>query len=113
MTAISEENETLRNQLQNFETSAEKISDLEVALIDAETKISELLRVKEKFAELSEENLNQSMNLSELESEFDTLNFQSRISTCFAVFPLLVLSLAIVVAYLPIFSSVFGTADSL
>ena len=108
-----EENERLQEELKKSESSSEKISQLESALLEADTKISDLLRVKEKFAELSEESFNQTLNLTELESEFDTLNFQSRVSTCLAVFPLLVLCFAVVVAYLPIFATLFGTADRL
>jgi len=111
--SVSEENEKLRVELEKSENSSEKLADLESALLEAETKISELLRVKEKFAELSEDKLNQTLSLNELETEFETLNFQSRVATCLAVFPLLVLCFAIVVAYLPVFSSIFGTADKL
>ncbi len=61
-----EENERLQVQLKVSEDSSEKILELESALLEAETKISDLLRVKEKFTELSEENLNQTLNLNEL-----------------------------------------------
>jgi hypothetical protein len=63
---LLEENERLQVQLKVSEDSSEKILELESALLEAETKISDLLRVKEKFTELSEENLNQTLNLNEL-----------------------------------------------
>jgi hypothetical protein len=113
LTAVSEENAALREQLNQAAESTGKVLALESALQEAEAKISELLRVKERFAELSEESLNQTLNLNELGSEFEALSLQSRVTTCMAVVPLLVLCLAVVVAYLPIFSSVFGTADNL
>jgi hypothetical protein len=111
--SISDENQKLRADLENSLDSTRKILELERALQESENKISELLRVKEKFAELSEEKLNQTLSLNELEEQVDTLSFQSRIATSLAVFPLLVLFLAIFAAYLPVFSTLFGTADKL
>ena len=113
LNTLSEENEKLRADLEQSLDSTRKILELERALNESENKISELLRVKEKFAELSEEKLNQTLSLNELEDQVETLSFQSRITTSLAVFPLLVLFLAVFVAYLPVFSTLFGTADKL
>ena len=113
LTSLAEENDKLRSDLEKSVVSVDKMSRLESALLEAETKISELLRVKEKFAELSEEKLNQTLSLNELEEQVESLSFQSRIATCLAVFPIFVLCLAICMAYLPVFSSLFGTADKL
>ena len=87
------------------------ITDLEKSLNEANNKISELLKVKEKYAEVDQEKTNLGHNLSELEEEMDVLSFQTRTATAFSVVPLGILLLAIMVAYLPYLSSLFGTVD--
>ena len=87
------------------------ISNLEKSLNEANNKISELLKVKEKYAEVDLEKTNLGHNLSELEEEMDVLSFQTRTATAFSVVPLGILLLAIMVAYLPYLSSLFGTVD--
>ena len=87
------------------------ISQLEKSLNDANGKISELLKVKEKYAEVDLEKTNLGHNLSELEEEMDVLSFQTRTATACSMVPLVILVLAIMVAYLPYLSSLFGTVD--
>ena len=87
------------------------INSLEKALNEANNKISELLKVKEKYAEVDQEKTNLGNNLSELEEEMDVLSFQTRTATAFSVVPLGILLLAIMIAYLPYLSSLFGTVD--
>ena len=87
------------------------VKDLERSLNEANNKISELLKVKEKYAEVDQEKTNLGHNLSELEEEMDVLSFQTRTATAFSVVPLGILLLAIMVAYLPYLSSLFGTVD--
>jgi len=96
-----------------LETTGESdiIINLEKSLNEANNKISELLKVKEKYAEVDLEKTNLGHNLSELEEEMDVLSFQTRTATAFSVVPLGILLLAIMVAYLPYLSSLFGTVD--
>merc|ERR1712126_282275 len=110
----------LQCQGRENDTSSEKpeakgdskiITDLEKSLNEANNKISELLKVKEKYAEVDQEKTNLGHNLSELEEEMDVLSFQTRTATAFSVVPLGILLLAIMVAYLPYLSSLFGTVD--
>ena len=84
---------------------------LEKSLHEANDKISELIKVKEKYAEVDLEKTNLGNNLSELEEEMDVLSFQTRTATACSMVPLVILVLAIMVAYLPYLSSVFGTVD--
>ena len=90
---------------------SQDLSQLEQSLNEANDKISELLKVKEKFAEVDTEKTNLANNLSELEEEVDVLSFQTRTATACSMVPLVILVFAIMVAYLPHFSSLFGTAD--
>ena len=87
------------------------LNQLETSLHEANEKISELLKVKEKYAEVDLEKTNLGNNLSELEEEMDVLSFQTRTATACSMVPLVILVLAIMVAYLPYLSSLFGTVD--
>ena len=87
------------------------VKELEKSLNEANEKISDLLKVKEKYAEVDMEKTNLGNNLSELEEEMDVLSFQTRATTACSMIPLVILVLAIMVAYLPYLSSLFGTID--
>ena len=88
-----------------------QVKELEKSLNEANEKISDLLKVKEKYAEVDMEKTNLGNNLSELEEEMDVLSFQTRATTACSMIPLVILVLAIMVAYLPYLSSLFGTID--
>ena len=108
-----QEKSTLEGQGQSATTNIESgdISQLEKSLNEANDKISELLKVKERYAEVDLEKTNLGNNLSELEEEMDVLSFQTRTATACSMVPLVILVLAIMVAYLPYLSSLFGTVD--
>ena len=114
---LQECQEELANQKQPRQKGATRneesqdLSQLEQSLNEANDKISELLKVKEKFAEVDTEKTNLANNLSELEEEMDVLSFQTRTATACSMVPLVILVFAIMVAYLPYFSSLFGTVD--
>ena len=74
----------------------------------AESKISELLKVKEKFAEVSAENSTLAMNLSEMQQE---MNLMTRTATACALIPLAVVLLAMFAYYFPFFGF-FGGSGS-
>merc|ERR1739844_92361 len=74
----------------------------------AESKISELLKVKEKFAEVSAENSTLAMNLSEMQQE---MNLMTRTATACAIIPLAVVLLAVSAYYFPFFGF-FGGSGS-
>jgi len=73
---------------------------LEQSLSEAESKISELLKVKEKFAEVSAENSTLAINLSEMQQE---MNLMTRTATACAIIPLVVVLLAMFAYYFPFF----------
>ena len=73
---------------------------LEQSLSNAESKISELLKVKEKFAEVSAENSTLATNLSEMQQE---MNLMTRTATACALIPLAVVLLAMFAYYFPFF----------
>jgi hypothetical protein len=50
--------------------------------------------------------------VAELEREVETLGFQSQTATACAVVPIFLLIMAIVMAYMPMLASLFGTADN-
>ena len=106
-----QENVNSKSQRNLTANETDIISNLEKSLNEANNKISELLKVKEKYAEVDLEKTNLGHNLSELEEEMDVLSFQTRTATAFSVVPLAILVLAIMVAYLPYLSSLFGTVD--
>ena len=85
--------------------------DDEDRLREAEEKISQLLKVKERYSELTGEKSVLETSLVELEKEVETLSLQSQLSTACSVFPLALLVVAVIVAYLPMLASLFGTAD--
>ena len=109
----SQDKMTREEQRHNLETDLESrdVIELERALNEANEKISELLKVKEKYAEVDLEKTNIGNNLSELEEEMDVLSFQTRTATACSMIPLAILVLALMVAYLPYLSNLFGTVD--
>merc|ERR1712037_592990 len=74
----------------------------------AESKISELLKVKEKFAEVSAENSTLAMNLSEMQQE---MNLMTRTATACALIPLAVVLLAMFAYYFPFFGFFGGNGS--
>ena len=63
--------------------------------------------------QIDAERSNLAANLSLRESEISELTLQSRTATACSVLPLALLVFAIIVAYLPSLSSIFGTAEKI
>lgn len=106
--------EDYEGQIQSASTSTlvkSTTNNLEQSLMEAEDKITELLKVKEKYAELASEKASLANSLSEKEEEMNVLSLQTRTATACALVPLVVIVLAVCMAYLPYFSTLFGTAD--
>jgi hypothetical protein len=101
----------LSSASERFDHSSSSSEDLNRSLQEAEDKITALLKVKEKFAEVSQHKTELELNLSRLESDVEALSLQSQAATACSVIPLAILLLAIIIAYLPLLSSIFGTAD--
>ena len=76
---------------------------IEQSLTEAQAKISELLKVKEKFAEVSAENSSLSLNMSEMKEEMNLLTLQTKTATACALIPIAVVIFAIMMSYFSIF----------
>jgi regulator of replication initiation timing len=87
-------------------------TSLNDSLHEAEAKIAELLKVKERFADVAQDKSRLETSVAELEREVETLGFQSQTATACAVVPIFLLIMAIVMAYMPMLASLFGTADN-
>ena len=83
-------------------------SSVNSQLEKAESKISELLKVKEKFAEVSAENSTLAINLSEMQQE---MNLMTRNATACALIPLAVVLLAMFAYYFPFFGFLGGNGS--
>ncbi len=78
---------------------------------NSDLNMSHLLRAKEKYSEVLQENMVLETSLRELEEEVGMLSTQSRAATALALLPLFLLLLAFFTAYLPFWSAVFATAE--
>ena len=87
-------------------------ASLNESLHEAEEKITQLLKVKERFAEVTQTNARLETSVAELEREVEKLGMQSQTATACAVVPIAVLLLAFIVTYMPTLASLFGTAES-
>ena len=74
---------------------------LEQSLNEAQPKISELLKVKEKYAEVSAEKSMMAMNMSEMKEEMNLLTLQTKTATACALIPIAVVLFAVMVSYFP------------
>lgn len=91
--------------------SSVKISHLESSLKEAQVKIDGLLEVKEKLVSIQAEKDRLEGDVSRLEEELSIISVASRTLTACTVIPIIVLLIAIVMAFLPFISSIFGTRD--
>lgn len=80
---------------------------LEKSLCEAEAKISELLKVKEKFAEVSAENSALNCNLSSMQQEMNLMSMQTKTATACAFIPVAIVLLAILASYIPFLPNFF------
>jgi len=96
---------------QSSSSATSEVSVLEQSLEEAETKIASLLKMKEKLVIVQAENSQLELDVSNLEEELSTMSAVSRALTACTLAPLLVMVVAVVVAFLPMFSSVLGTRD--
>ena len=87
-------------------------AQLEKSLNEAEAKISELLKVKEKYAEVSAEKSNLATNLSEMQQEMNLMSLQTKTATFCALIPVAIVFLAILASYVPFFGSASSTSSS-
>jgi len=85
--------------------------ELERSLEEAEEKISGLLQVKEKLVNVQAEKERLEGDVTRLEEELSIIAVASRTLTACTVIPIIVLLVAIVMAFLPWISSIFGTRD--
>ena len=74
---------------------------LEQSLNEAQAKISELLKVKEKYAEVSAEKSALAMNMSEMKEEMNLLTMQTKTATACALIPIAVVIFAVMMSYFP------------
>lgn len=111
------ERESLERELEETRVSSKVDSSSSttasdfLANLEDEAKMVQLLKIKEKYNELTDENKQLKSSLHDLETSMDSLNFQSQTASACALIPLAVLCVAFVIAYLPLFSSLFGTAE--
>jgi len=89
----------------------ESTSQLELSLAEAEEKIAGLLQVKEKLFNVQAEKERLEGDVTRLEEELSIIAVASRTLTACTVIPIIVLLVAIVMAFLPWISSIFGTRD--
>merc|ERR1719228_1871797 len=92
-----------------LEQSTSSTSALEQSLEEAESRIASLLSVKDRLVTVQEEKSRLEVDVSMLEEELETLAAASRTLTACTVLPILVLIIAIVTAFLPLVSQLFGT----
>jgi len=74
-------------------------------------QMKRLLTIKERYGELRGENERLERSLRRLEGEVGELSQANAVATACSVLPLAALVVAVIVAFLPALSSVFGTAD--
>jgi len=99
------------SSLSILEQSTSSTSALEQSLEEAESRIASLLSVKDRLVTVQEEKSRLEVDVSALEEELETLAAASRTLTACTVLPLIVLIIAIVTAFLPLVSQLFGTRD--
>jgi len=99
----------LDSSLSLMDQSTSSTSALEQSLEEAESRIAGLLSVKDRLVTVQEEKSRLEVDVSTLEEELETLAAGSRTLTACTVLPLLVLIIAIVIAFLPLVSQLFGT----
>jgi len=92
-----------------LDQSTSSTSALEQSLEEAESRIAGLLSVKDRLVTVQEEKSRLEVDVSTLEEELETLVAASRTLTACTVLPILVLIIAIVIAFLPLVSQLFGT----
>jgi len=92
-----------------LDQSTSSTSALEQSLEEAESRIASLLSVKDRLVTVQEEKSRLEVDVTTLEEELETLATASRTLTACTVLPILVLIIAIVIAFLPFVSQLFGT----
>jgi len=92
-----------------LDQSTSSTSALEQSLEEAESRIAGLLSVKDRLVTVQEEKSRLEVDVTTLEEELETLATASRTLTACTVLPILVLVIAIVIAFLPFVSQLFGT----
>merc|ERR1719350_1063087 len=92
-----------------LDQSTSSTSVLEQSLEEAESRIAGLLSVKDRLVTVQEEKSRLEVDVTTLEEELETLATASRTLTACTVLPILVLIIAIVIAFLPFVSQLFGT----
>jgi len=92
-----------------LDQSTSSTSVLEQSLEEAESRIASLLSVKDRLVTVQEEKSRLEVDVTTLEEELETLATASRTLTACTVLPILVLIIAIVIAFLPLVSQLFGT----
>lgn len=76
-------------------------------------QLSQLLKYKEKYMELSEEKKQMEDNFVVLEKAVEAISLQSQTTSACSVIPLAILFVSIIVAYLPTFAAILGTTEKI
>lgn len=71
------EKEELISELANSSNLPSEVSRLEKSLLAADDRIEDVLKVKEKYVEMVQENLAQTKTRNDLQEQVETLSFQS------------------------------------
>ena len=121
---VEEERENLRQDVERLtavNSGGSSSSDLNASssssllntsmTVETEERINQLLKVKEKFVEISADKSQLEQSFQELEKEVETLSLQSQTATACCLIPLAILILAVIIAYLPILAPALGTSD--
>jgi len=94
-------------------SSCSDLSSVERALVEAEEKIAKLLKVKESLVAIQTEKSMLEGEVSCLEEDIEALAVTSRFLTLCNIAPVLVILVAIVIAFLPTISAILGTKEAL
>jgi len=92
-------------------SSCSEFSQVEIALSEAEIKIAQLLKLRENLIKVQAENHDLEQSVAEFQEDIQTLSATSRVLTLFNIFPVIVLFIAVFIAFLPSLSNLMGTRD--
>lgn len=91
--------------------SCDKSVTEDMSLAEAEEKIAGLLKIKEKLVKCQAEKSLLEEDLENLKEDISTITLANRSVGLFTILPVLVLLVAILIAFLPSIASLFGTNE--
>eukprot|EP00095_Tigriopus_kingsejongensis_P004618 snap_masked-scaffold559_size137194-processed-gene-0.8 protein:Tk04618 transcript:snap_masked-scaffold559_size137194-processed-gene-0.8-mRNA-1 annotation:"hypothetical protein DAPPUDRAFT_44815" len=89
------------------------VSDMSGAPTHDDPQFCQLLKYKEKYVELAEEKRQIEESFVMLEKTVETLSLQSQTTSACSVIPLAILFVSFIIAYLPTFAAILGTAENI